>query len=296
MIMTRRGFFKWLKRISLVGLGTATYGFVIEPGLMMNITSWAFTPQRWTPGLKLRVVLLADPHLADPQFPLSRWRRVIETANALEPDLILLLGDYMATHRFVTNRIPVQETAKAAAALRAPLGVHAILGNHDWWSDRNAQRTGNAPDTYKAFEDVGIPVFANRATQLRKDGLPFWLSGTDSMIAIVKSRGNFESRADIAGTLAQITDDSPVIHMAHEPDLFVDIPDRISLTLSGHTHGGQVRLFGWSPIVPTMYGQRFAYGRVSEGPKELVVSGGLGCSTIPVRFGMPPEITVLELG
>ena len=149
----------------------------------------------------------------------------------------------------------------------------------------------------KAFEDVGIPVLENRAVQLKKDGLPFWLSGTSSIVAVKKGpEWDFESRADIPAAMAMITDDAPIIHMAHEPDLFPKIPDRVSLTLSGHTHGGQIRLFGHSFVTPSSYGNRFAYGHVVENGKHLIVSGGLGCSIIPIRFGMPPEIVVLELG
>ena len=101
---------------------------------------------------------------------------------------------------------------------------------------------------------------------------------------------------DLPGTLAQIAEDgTPVILMAHEPDIFPEVPERVALTLSGHTHGGQVRLFGWSPIVPSRYGNRYAYGHVREGARDLVVSGGIGCSILPVRFGVVPEITVIEL-
>jgi predicted MPP superfamily phosphohydrolase len=139
-------------------------------------------------------------------------------------------------------------------------------------------------------------VLENRAVKLVQDGLPFWLSGTASMVAIKKGRGRFESRADLNGTLALTDDTAPIIHLAHEPDLFTDMPERVSLTLSGHTHGGQVRLFGYSPVVPSQFGNRFAYGHMIENGRHLVVSGGLGCSIMPVRFGMPPEITVLELG
>ena len=74
----------------------------------------------------------------------------------------------------------------------------------------------------------------------------------------------------------------------------VRVPERVSLVLSGHTHGGQVRLFGWSPVVPSRYGNRYAYGHVRE-QCDLIVSGGLGCSIIPVRFGMPPEIVVVSI-
>ena len=88
----------------------------------------------------------------------------------------------------------------------------------------------------------------------------------------------------------------PSILMAHEPDIFRKVPDRVALTLSGHTHGGQVRLFGWSPVVPSRYGNKYAYGHVTEGDRHMIVSGGLGCSILPVRFGVPPEIVVVDLG
>lgn len=97
--------------------------------------------------------------------------------------------------------------------------------------------------------------------------------------------------------MAQITDDeAPVIMMAHEPDVFARMPDRVTLTLSGHTHGGQVRFLGWAPIVPSRYGNRYAYGHIREAGRDLVVSGGIGTSQLPIRFGIPPEIVLIELG
>ena len=93
-----------------------------------------------------------------------------------------------------------------------------------------------------------------------------------------------------------MADDAPVILLAHEPDIFPQVPERVSLTLSGHTHGGQVRLLGYSPMVPSQYGNRYAYGNVVEEGRHLIVSGGLGTSILPVRFGVPPEIVLLDLG
>ena len=90
------------------------------------------------------------------------------------------------------------------------------------------------------------------------------------------------------GTLAKVTDDAPVILLAHEPDIVTRVPDRVALTLSGHTHGGQLRLLGWSPVVPSRYGNKYAYGHVRE-RCDLIVSGGLGCSIMPLRLGVPPE-------
>ena len=84
--------------------------------------------------------------------------------------------------------------------------------------------------------------------------------------------------------------------MAHGPDIFAAMPDRVALTLCGHTHGGQVRILGYSPRVPSRYGNRYAYGRISEGGRDLIVSGGLGTSILPVRFGVPPEIVEVTLG
>jgi uncharacterized protein len=296
-MISRRSFLKSLGRLSAIGLGTATYGAVIEPGFMLRTTAYAFTPPRWTPGLKLRVAVFSDLHCVDPWMPLSRFRRIVEALNALNPDLILGLGDYVAGIHFRTGTVNAAAIAAEARALHAPLGVFSINGNHDWWDDRSAQKRGvGPPDAQKAFEDVGIPVLANRAVQIKKDGKSLWLAGTDSMVAFVQSRGHFRGADDLPETLAQVTDDAPIIHLAHEPDLFVRVPDRVSLTLSGHTHGGQVRLFGYSPIVPSSYGNRFAYGHVIENGRHLIISGGLGCSTIPVRIGSPPEINLLELG
>ena len=84
--------------------------------------------------------------------------------------------------------------------------------------------------------------------------------------------------------------------LAHEPDIFPNVPDRVAVTLSGHTHGGQVRIRGYSPIVPSRFGNRYAYGAVEENGRHLVISGGIGNSMLPVRFGMPPEVTMVELG
>jgi predicted MPP superfamily phosphohydrolase len=296
--MTRRGFLKWLGGLMAAGAAMSGYAFAIEPGYRLRVQRYAFTPPRWTPGLKLKVAVIADPHVAEPHMSVSRYERIVETTNNLKPDLILLAGDFTGNNRFVTKPGTFAEVADASAKLSAPLGRFAIMGNHDWWSDLTAQREKHGPTVgERTFEAAGIPVLENRAVRLEYNGLPFWVSGTASMVALKTGRaGSFDSMADIAGTFAQVTDDAPIIHMAHEPDLFTEIPQRVSLTLSGHTHGGQVRLFGWSPIVPSQFGNRYAYGHIVEGGKHLIVSGGLGTSIAPVRFGVPPEIVLLELG
>jgi predicted MPP superfamily phosphohydrolase len=214
--------------------------------------------------------------------------------------VILLLGDYVSAMKLVTGDVSPEAWSKSLSKLHAPLGVHAVLGNHDWWHDEVAQQAGAGPTVARrALEAVGIPVYENDAVRLVKDGRPFWLAGLGDQIALLPMRRLRPDRRigvdDLDGMLAKITDDSPVILMAHEPDVMPRVPDRVSLMFSGHTHGGQVRLLGWSPVVPSRYKNRYAYGHIRE-QCDLIVSGGLGMSIFPLRFGMLPEIVLVNVG
>jgi predicted MPP superfamily phosphohydrolase len=204
---------------------------------------------------------------------------VVRLTNAERPDLVLLLGDYVTTRRVKTSFVPPEATAAVFAGLEAPLGVLAVLGNHDWYFGARRVRA--------AFEAVGIPVLENQARRLQGGGHGLWLAGVGDVSV---------RRHDLAGTLAQITDDAPVVVMTHSPDLFPRIPPEVALTVAGHTHGGQVRL-PWlgRPVVPSDYGQRYAYGHIVEAGRHLFVTSGIGHSILPVRFGVPPEIAVITL-
>ncbi|WP_284163473.1 metallophosphoesterase [Frigidibacter sp. SD6-1] len=294
-MITRRTLLKGLLGTVLAGLFVAAYGFFIEPALRLRVRRWSLSPVGWR-GAPLKVAILADLHMGEPFVSLARLERIVARTNALGADMIVVLGDLAAGHHFVTAKIPVAETARVLAGLKAPLGVHAILGNHDWWDDRGAQRRGHGPTIAGTeLEAAGIPVLSNRAVRIAREGGDFWLAGLEDQLAIGIGRGQFRGLDDLDGTLAQVTDDAPVILLAHEPDIFPKVPGRVCLTLSGHTHGGQVRFFGWSPVVPSRYGNRYAYGHVREDGRDLVVSGGIGCSILPVRFGAMPEITLVEV-
>ena len=149
----------------------------------------------------------------------------------------------------------------------------------------------------RELQRAGIPVYENDARRFAKDGRPFWLAGLGDQLAWIPARRFRSVRRigvdDLGATLAKVTDDAPVILMAHEPDIARRVPSRVALQLSGHTHGGQVRLLGWSPIAPS--GQELTYGHVRKSC-DVVVSGGLGCSIMPFRLGMPPEIVLVTLG
>lgn len=293
------------RRQLLTGLGaaggsvaaTGAYAVAIEPGFRLRVARYALTPPGWPAGLRVTLCVLADLHAGEPWMGLSRVRRVVTAANALAPDVMLFLGDLTASYPQVTRHVPVPELCAALAGLRAPLGTYAVLGNHDWWDDREVQRLQRGPPAIRlALEAAGLPVLENTGRQLRKGGQPFWLLGLGDQWAFHLGHWRHRGVDDLPATLALAEDGAPVILLAHEPDIFPRVPPRVSLTLSGHTHGGQVLLLGWRPMVPSVYGARYAYGHVVEGGRHLIVSGGLGCSIAPVRFGVPPEIVHVTLG
>ncbi|MEM9100340.1 MAG: metallophosphoesterase [Pseudomonadota bacterium] len=292
-MITRRAFFGWLAGLTAA---TAGYAGAVEPGFRLRVQEWSLTPPLWPRGLALRIVAIADPHCAEPHMPLSRLERIVARANDLRGDLIVLLGDYVAGHRFISRPVPPAEIAQTLDRLSAPLGVHAILGNHDWWEDPVAQHQRSGPSIWhQVLAGTGVSLMENTATRLVHQGQAFWLAGMGDPIAFLHQPDGPRGVDDYPAMRAQITDDAPAILLLHEPDPWPVWRERFALSLCGHTHGGQVRLFGWSPIVPSSYGQRFAYGPVEEDGHSLVISGGLGCSILPVRFGMPPEITVVNI-
>ena len=300
-MISRRGFLKLMGGGFIASSLLGGYAFAIEPLYRLSITRYRFTPPKWASELKLKVALIADVHACNPWMTIERVEEIVEQTNALKPDLILLLGDYSSGMRMVTDYVHSSIWAPALAKLSAPLGRYAILGNHDWWEDKQAQKVGHGPTFgHKALEAAGIPVFENDVIRLKKDGQPFWVAGLGDQLALLPgrkyNRTSWQGVDDLDMTLGKVTDNAPVLLMAHEPDIFPKIPSRVSLTLSGHTHGGQFRLFGYSPVVPSRFNNRYAYGHVIENDRHLLISGGLGCSIAPVRFGVPPEIVLLELG
>jgi uncharacterized protein len=273
--------------IGLSAAGTAGYAAAIEPQQLV-VTPYTLKPRGWPAGRKLTITVIADLHAGGPDMPLPNVQRIVDTANALKSDVIVMLGDYIARYRFAVERIPDPVWAAELARLRAPLGVWAILGNHDWWYDLAGVRN--------ALAEVRIPLLENQAVLLGPEGERVWVAGIGDQIAYRIGHGRFRGVDDLPGTLAQVTTDDPVILLVHEPDIFPRVPSRVALTFAGHTHGGQIRVpLIWPAFVPSRYGKRYAYGHVIERERHLIVSGGLGTSIIPARFGVPPEIVHVTL-
>jgi predicted MPP superfamily phosphohydrolase len=274
----------------LVGLSatTAVYAGAIEPeGLV--VTRYAPALPGWPAGRKLSITVIADLHAGGPNMQIEHVRRIVDRASALKSDIVLLLGDFIASYRFAYTKVSDPVWAAELARLAAPLGIWAVLGNHDWWHDLKGVRA--------ALAGVQIPVLENDAVLLGPAGQRFWLAGIGDQLAIPLGHGRYRGVDDLPLTLSRIKTDDPVLLMVHEPDIFPRVPERVALTLAGHTHGGQIRVpFLWPHFVPSRYGARFAYGHVVEDERHLIVSGGLGTSIIPARLGVPPEILHIELG
>ena len=224
----------------------------------------------------LRVGLLADLHAGMPHAGLDAVGRAADALAAEGPDLVCLLGDFIDRRAVFARPVDAEALAARFAVLDPPRGTVAVLGNHDWYA--------GAGRIAAALFGVGIPVLEHDA-QPAGEGL--WTAGV----------GDYRVRgANVGRALAGVPEDAPVLLLSHDPDVFPFVPSRVALTLSGHTHGGQVGIpFLRRPFVPSYYGERYLRGHVVEAGRHLYVTSGLGTSGIPVRLLTPPEVVILTL-
>lgn len=225
----------------------------------------------------LRIVLASDIHVAGPDMPPKRVGRLVGLINRLNPDVVMLAGDFVSDKRVSTHQYTVAEALAPLKGLRASLGSVAVLGNHDHWR--------NAIETRAALSRAGITVLSNNAI---KSG-PLIIGGLDD---------DFTGNADLRSTIGSMHRwNGPMILLSHTPDPFPEVPDKVRLMLAGHTHCGQIVL-PWAGALATMsrYGDRYACGMVREGGKTLIVGAGLGTSLLPLRFGAPPDLWLIEVG
>ncbi|NOB92560.1 metallophosphoesterase [Roseobacter sp. HKCCD5914] len=269
-------------------------GPIFSIGCRPILTRHNVETSRWT-GPPLRIALISDLHICWPWVTPDALARVVAGVNALEPDLILLPGDFLIGRKLPSLPTDAETIAQTLAALAAPLGVFASLGNHDWKDCRQARRNDYAHGSVTpALEAAGIPVLSNQAVQIRSRSEAFWLVGFDSQ----QGHGSTHRphpRHDPDRAFDAVPEGASVVLMAHEPDYFMEDDPRVALQVSGHTHAGQMNLFGWRPLTPSRYGGRLAYGAHARGDGRLIVSAGLGYSGAPLRIGAPPEVTLVYL-
>lgn len=252
--------------------------FFIEPNRLV-VNEETIQIENWPASAdKIRIAILSDLHVGSAYIDEAKLQLIVSKVNQAQPDLIVLLGDFIADGRG-NIRVEPETIAENLKGLRAPLGVFAVLGNHDWWY--NGERVS------RALEGVQIRVLENDVARIEQNNQTIWLAGLGDM---------WTSQPDVNGTLAKIVDASPIIVLTHNPDVFPQIPSSVALTLAGHTHGGQVclPLIG-RPQVPSDFGQRYAAGHIEENNRHLFVTTGIGTSIYPVRFRVPPEIVILTV-
>ncbi|MFN0122420.1 MAG: metallophosphoesterase, partial [Blastocatellia bacterium] len=282
---------KILAALLLIGIVLAAWAFWFEPRTLV-VRDYTLDIDGLPRGFDgLRIAAISDLHVGSPHVPLERLDTIVARVNALDADLTVILGD------FVTNTYETVEEARPGPArvafgvkvtpdqfaprlgrLRARMGVYAVMGNHDWMY--------NVSPIRRELEHVGIRVLDDQVIRLERNQDSILLAGLQDYY--------MQPRA-LDKTLEKITDKTPVIALTHTPDVFQDLPDQFRLLLAGHTHGGQV----WFPILgrlvlPTSFPQ-YAIGHVREQGRHLFVTPGIGTSILPVRFFVPPEISMLTL-
>lgn len=254
------------------------YAALIEP-FTLRVRHYEVASAGWGTRKPLKIALISDPHVIWPWMTPRHLEKIVARTQALHPDMVLLLGDYVATHPFGLA-VSAQDGVAPFKALSAPCGIYAVLGNHDLHPPS---------DWPAALAATGIPVLGNKALRTACGAEPFWIAGLEDL---------YWQHADVEKTMEQASDGAPVILMMHNPDSFAQTPSSVVLAVAGHTHGGQVRL-PWigalSAVIPSKYGKRYAYGHIVENNRHLIVSGGIGATGLPIRFLAPPEIVLVTL-
>ncbi len=271
----RRRVQRGLQALAVVLLAFLAWGFVWEPGQLVD-RDYALALPRWPArcdGLRMDVV--ADLHTGSPRNGVDNLDRVVDRLIASDSDVVVMAGDYVILRVLLGKYVPPERVAAHLRRLAAHKRVYAVLGNHDWWKGGDKVR--------RALQGVGIVVLQNQSREVEFDGCRFWLAGVGDL---------WEGHPDIDGTFAQVDDAAPVIAVTHNPDIFPRMPARASLVIAGHTHGGQVRLL---PGRPSMRAGRYLAGPIRQAGRLLFVSPGIGTSILPFRFRVPPEISRLTL-
>ena len=274
-VMRFRYLFVYLAFALLALAGLGYYATQIEPA---GIQVRRYTVAVEASALKgLRVAVISDLHAGAPHIDLAKIDKIVAMTNAERPDLILLTGDYSVGRMVGAQRIRIRDIAAHLKPLRARLGVYAVIGNHDRWRDPGR--------VFRSFPANGIPVLENRSVDVGR----FWVTGIGD---------EHTHAADPVRALKRVPKGATALCFTHSPDTFATLSPVCGLTVAGHTHGGQV----WLPllgrpavVIASDFGQRYAIGVVQENGRTLFVSPGIGTSNLPIRLGVPPEISLLEI-
>ncbi|HEY1501576.1 MAG TPA: metallophosphoesterase [Acidobacteriaceae bacterium] len=274
-----------LTRRRFLGLSAASaVGFSLYAGEVsrheLSIEQHTFQLARVPDAFRgMRIVQVSDFHY-DEYTEAFFLREMVGRINQLRPDLVLLTGDFVSF-----GPLPRSYARRHAPACAAILGGiecplrYASLGNHDYLVGRE--------HVAGPLREHGIPVLINSAVALEREGQRLWLAGVGSVCS---------DAADPSRATAKIPAAEPVVLLAHEPDILPDVARYgVDLMVSGHTHGGQVRIPFLPPLYLPIYGRKYVEGVFQLGRTQLYVNRGIGAVGLPFRFRCPPEITVITL-
>ena len=280
--ISRRTFFK-----TAVGLGGGTalgsLGFALYEPSELQVERVEIYLRRLPSAFDgFRVVQLSDIHFGE-YFTVNHLRHVVEIANAQQPDLVLLTGDYVTapSERSERNQraLEMWPCAEALANLRARFGRVAILGNHDF--------STNPAIVSEALRKNQHTVLRNQAIPIEAYGARFWVAGLDDVL---------KRRPDPEATLQPVPPGECVVVAVHEPDYAGELRQYpVDFVAAGHSHGGQVRFPGVGPLYLPEGAQMYPCGYYRLGELQLYTNRGLGVIGVPMRFLCPPELTVFTL-
>lgn len=283
MPLTRRQFLA-SSALGAAGLAAIGAGALYHDTTALKITRLQLPLRRLPPRFDgLRIVQLSDFHY-DRYVDVRVITSAVQAANQLQPDLVVLTGDFVTQGPFTGQYDPpsardAEPCSHILSRLRSRLGIFAVLGNHDYYTDPNV--------VAEILRSRGFRVLRNQSFAVEENGARLWIAGVNDVVA---------GADDLEAALQQVPPSEPVVLLAHEPD-FADWvpPHRVDLQLSGHSHGGQIVLPVIGPPYLPPLARKYPWGLRRLGPLTLYTNRGVGTITLPVRFNCPPEITLLTL-
>ena len=278
--LRRRRIRQWgVRGVAVALLLLGIWASVVEPSRLVQRDHHLTLPHWPQTCSGLRIDVVGDTHTGSPHNGIANLDRVVQALMASDAPIVLLAGDYVILQVLLGTYVPGERVAQQLQPLAARKPVYAVLGNHDWWK--------GGPAISAAFARAGIHMIDNRAVPVQLGQCRFWLAGLGDLL---------EGDPDVPGTYASIPGGQAVIALTHEPDLFLSIPAFTALTVAGHTHGGQIDPFPRGAVPGRfVFGSHWLNGWLTDGERHLFVTPGVGTSILPLRLGVPPEISRLTL-
>ncbi len=288
--LSRRRFLKNGVRFGVLALGTK--GFYNTTSYNVKKEKVQITIEGLPKGFKgLKIAFLSDFH-SSPIVSEKLLSEAARLASTEKPDMVLLGGDYISGEtKFLSGSIGgfkekyLKRLIHSLSILKAPMGIYAVMGNHDHWSGKKAMKIM----TEAMEKELGVSFLRNKHVTLKKGSDELELIGID----------DYWSGGSVAPLIKKLKKDNPRILLSHNPDVNEEVEvlkERVELIISGHTHGGQVRVpFLGAPYLPSKFGSKYSMGLVRDGKRQTYVSRGIGNLLIPVRLGSPPEVSIITL-